>query len=98
MPYRLAQIDAQDGGRGIWGSAALRELPFEYRLRIGNERPFRPVGDVFTRRYVIAADYVRVHVNNRMFFGTELDAQTAGYTACPQDGSAYSASCFASGR
>jgi endonuclease YncB( thermonuclease family) len=98
LSYRAAQIEAQDGARGIWGSPALRELPFEYRLRIDNERPFRPVGDALTSRYVEAGDYPRVHVNNRLFFGSVFDAQAAGYLACPRDGPDYAAGCFAPGR
>jgi len=98
--YRAAEIEAQDLGRGIWNPALpLTELPFEYRLRIDRQTPFRPVGDYFTRRYVDAVDYRRVHVNNRVFFNNTADAASAGYLSCPrsQDGD-YSASCFASGR
>jgi endonuclease YncB( thermonuclease family) len=98
IQYRQAQIEAQDAGRGIWAtSGPLRELPFEYRLRIDNERPFRPVGDALTRRFVEPADYRQVHVNNRVFFGTALDARSAGYDACPREETGYSALCFAAG-
>ena len=59
--YRAAEIEAQAEGRGIWNPAApLTELPFEYRLRIDRDTPFRPVGDFFTRRYVEPSDYRRV--------------------------------------
>ena len=53
--YRAAEIEAQAEGRGVWNPAnPLTELPFEYRLRIDRDTPFRPVGDFFTRRYVDA--------------------------------------------
>ena len=99
IAYRSAQIEAQDAGRGIWSaSAPLLELPFEYRLRSDNESPFRPVGDFFTRRFVDAADYRQVPVNNRMFFASALDARFAGYEACPKENGGYSLACFAAGR
>ena len=97
--YRAAEIEAQTEGRGLWNPAnPLTELPFEYRLRIDRDTPFRPVGDYFTRRYVDAADYKRVDVNNRVFFNNTSDAGTAGYIACPRSNGEYSASCFAAGR
>jgi endonuclease YncB( thermonuclease family) len=98
--YRAAEIEAQAERRGIWNPAApLTELPFEYRLRIDRDTPFRPVGDYFTRNYVEPADYDRVHVNNRIFFNNRTDAAAAGYVACPRTGGGeYTASCFAPGR
>ncbi len=97
--YRSAQIEAQNAGRGVWSATgALRELPFEFRLRQDRFVPFRPVGDFFTQRYVEAADYGRVHVNNRVFFNTRMDAEAAGYLACSRDAAgAYSTDCFAPG-
>jgi len=98
--YRAAEIEAQAEGRGVWNPAApLTELPFEYRLRIDRDAPFRPVGDFFTRRYVDPADYRRVDVNNRVFFNNATDAAGAGYQPCPRDSAGtYAASCFAAGR
>jgi len=98
--YRAAEIEAQAEGRGIWNPAApLTELPFEYRLRIDRDTPFRPVGDYFTRNYVEPADYGRVHVNNRIFFNNRSDAVAAGYAPCPRPGGGdYAPSCFAPGR
>ena len=85
--YRAAEIEAQEQGRGVWNPAApLTELPFEYRLRIDRETPFRPVGDFFTRRYVDPPDYRRVDVNNRVFFNNTTDAASAGYLPCPRNG------------
>jgi endonuclease YncB( thermonuclease family) len=98
--YRAAGIEAQEQRRGVWSPAApLTELPFEYRLRIDRESPFRPVGDFFTRRYVDPPDYRRVEVNNRVFFNNTTDAAAAGYLACPRTGTGdYSSTCFAQGR
>lgn len=100
VEYRSAQIEAQSGRRGIWDpTRPLGELPFEYRLRIDREAPFRPVGDYFTHNYVEPSDYGRVEVNNRVFFNSRADAAAAGYQPCPRDGTgAYAASCFASGQ
>ena len=98
--YRAAEVQAQEQGRGVWNPAApLTELPFEYRLRIDRETPFRPVGDFFTLRYVDPSDYRRVDVNNRVFFNNSTDAASAGYLPCPRTGTGdYSSTCFAPGR
>jgi endonuclease YncB( thermonuclease family) len=95
--YRAAEIEAQAEGRGVWNPAnPLTELPFEYRLRIDRDTPFRPVGDFFTRRYVEPADYRRVDINNRVFFNNSADAASAGYLPCPRTGTGeYSSECFA---
>jgi len=100
VEYRAAQIEAQSGRRGLWDpTRPLVELPFEYRLRIDRDAPFRPVGDYFTRNYVEPSDYGRVHINNRVFFNTRADAASAGYQPCPRDGAgAYAVSCFAPGQ
>ncbi|WP_051399824.1 thermonuclease family protein [Haloechinothrix halophila] len=97
--YRTAQKEAQDNGRGIWDPAdPLTELPFEYRLRVNERVPDKPVGDWFTKKYVDPADYDEVHVNNRIFFWNESDAQEAGFSKCPQDSSGnYDSSCFSAG-
>lgn len=97
--YRTAQKQAQDNGRGIWDPAnPLTELPFEYRLRVNGQQPNKPVGDWFSKMYVDPADYDQVHVNNRIFFWTESDAQQAGFSKCPQDtNGTYDNSCFSAG-
>jgi endonuclease YncB( thermonuclease family) len=98
--YRAAQIEAQSAGRGVWDPVSpLREPPFEYRLRLDGDAPFRPVGDFFTHAYVDPPDYARVHVNNRVFFNNRGDAASAGFQPCPRDAAgAYAASCFAGGQ
>lgn len=97
--YRAAQIAAQDAGAGIWNPLrALREMPFEYRLRSGNRSPNQWVGDFLTRFYVEPASYRLVHVNNRVFFSNSAEATSAGFTLCPQQSGAYSAACFGGSR
>ena len=100
LDYRGAQIEAQDAGAGVWSPAQpLRELPFEYRARIDGRPLFRPVGDYLTRRYVDPASHTLVHVNNRVFFGSDAEARTAGYEPCPRGPeNRYSAACFAPGQ
>ncbi len=99
LEYRTAQIAAQDSGLGIWNpTRGLTELPFESRLRTGNRPPSQPVGDFLTRFYVDARSYRLVHVNNRVFFSNDAEAQGAGFALCPQQASSYAAHCFAGGR
>lgn len=93
--YRAAQVAAQRDGLGIWQPGhRLAELPFEYRRRKGGEPLSRPVGDWFTRSYVPAADVAAVPVNNRVFFSSTREAESAGFLPCPRDASGYAASCF----
>jgi endonuclease YncB( thermonuclease family) len=83
---RTAQIEAQDAGRGIWNPAApLVELPFEYRLRRSGELPARPTGDRLTLFFVDGASYRLVHVNNRIFFSNDDEAQAADASRTPDD-------------
>lgn len=95
--YRAAQQEARRARRGIWAPPGLRELPFEYRLRVDGGRPSRPVGDYFTGYYVPAAEYARVNVNNRVFFASESQARGAGYRPCPRVLDGFSGACFARG-
>jgi hypothetical protein len=96
--YRTVQIEAQDGGRGLWQRGGPSELPFEYRRRTSS-RPFdRVPGDYFARYYMDPLSYQRVHVKNRIFFDTASDAAGAGYRPCPQQELGYAAFCFAPGR
>lgn len=79
--YRAAMLEAKQAGRGIWNPAdPLTELPFEFRLRIGGRQPDKYVGDYYTKTYVDPANYPQIPVENRVFFWTEADAQSAGYT------------------
>lgn len=71
---------AREQGRGIFSpDHPLREMPFEFRLRMANRRPDKPVGDFRTRRLFAPERYDRVDVCNRIFFMNEEDARRAGY-------------------
>lgn len=93
--YRGAQVEARRAGRGIWDQGSpLTELPFEHRFRSQGRTNTQTVGDWFTRRYVDPGSYTLVDVDNRVFFGSEGEATSAGFQACPRQGTTYSASCF----
>ena len=93
--YRAAQIAAQRSGLGIWQPGRpLAELPFAYRRRKGGEALSRPVADWFTGYYVAPADFAAVPVNNRLFFSSVAEAESAGFRPCPRDATRYLASCF----
>ncbi|SGO78193.1 Endonuclease YhcR precursor [Mycobacterium tuberculosis] len=58
----------------------MKELPFEFRLRVGNRKPDKFVGDFATKEYVTPEKYREVPLENRVFFWREEDAKRAGYT------------------
>lgn len=94
--YRQAQKEARRNGRGVWDPAnPLKMLPYAYRLRKQREVPEKLAGDWFTRKYVAAEDYGEVHVNNRVFFWNERDAERAGFAPCARDRrGTYDETCF----
>lgn len=93
--YRTAQIEAQQNARGIWSRTnPLRELPFEYRLRIDGDAPGRPVGDSFTKFFIAPRDYALMSIHNRVFFNSDLEARSSEYKPCPVVAGAYSRDCF----
>ena len=98
--YRAAEIEAQVEPAGIWNPAApLTELPFEYRLRIDRDTPFRPVGDYFTRNYVEPPTTTACTSTTGSSSTIAPTPSAAGYVACPRTGTGdYAASCFAPGR
>ncbi|SDX23450.1 Endonuclease YncB, thermonuclease family [Marininema mesophilum] len=80
--YQSALLEAQKSGSGIWNPKdPLTELPFEFRLRVGNREPDKYVGNYETKKYVGPADYNKVPVEQRVFFLTESEAKEAGYTS-----------------
>lgn len=79
--YRKALKEAVAEKRGIWNPEdPLKELPFEFRLRVGNRKPDKFVGDFATKEYVAPEKYREVPLENRVFFWREEDAKRAGYT------------------
>lgn len=67
-------------GRGIFDPAdPLKELPFEFRLRMGERKPDKYVGDVETKKLFAPEDYDRVPLCRRVFFTRVADATRMGF-------------------
>ena len=65
---------------GIWNPKdPLREMPFEFRLRLSGRDPNKYVGDFRTQELFEPDDYKSVDVCDRIFFMTLDDAESAGY-------------------
>lgn len=81
LPYVNACKEAQRAGRGLWDIGnPLKEMPFEFRLRMQNRLPEKYVGDIETRKYVAPAQYKKIPVCNRIFFMNEREAKNAGFS------------------
>ncbi|SEN50327.1 thermonuclease family protein [Lihuaxuella thermophila] len=79
--YQSAYLEARQAGRGMWNpSNPIPELPFEFRDRVSGSSQDKYVGDYYTKKYVDPADYKQIPIENRVFFFTEADAQSAGYS------------------
>ncbi|SFT03124.1 thermonuclease family protein [Marininema halotolerans] len=79
--YQSALQVAQNTGAGMWDpSDPLKEMPFEFRLRIGKRDPDKYVGNYETKKYVDPTQYNDVPIEQRVFFLKESDAKEAGYT------------------
>jgi endonuclease YncB( thermonuclease family) len=75
---------AEKAGLGIFDpTQPLRELPFEFRLRMQNRKPDKFVGNLVTREYVPPARYREIPVCDRIFFMAEKDAKALGYQRVP---------------
>ncbi|OYD07603.1 thermonuclease family protein [Paludifilum halophilum] len=78
--YRNALENARKEGRGMWDPEnPIDELPFEFRMRIGNRKPDKYAGHFETKKYVKPANYKEIPLEQRVFFWNERDAQEAGY-------------------
>lgn len=67
--YRDAVIEAMEDGLGIWDrNDPLKELPFEFRMRVDGRRPHKYVGDFETKILYNPEDYRKVEIPNRVFF------------------------------
>ena len=72
---------AQVAGRGVFNPAnPLREMPFEFRLRMQKRQPDKFVGSLMTRQYVKPERYRNIPVCDRLFFLSESDAKKSGFT------------------
>lgn len=78
--YIAACNEAVEHGRGIFNpKGPLDELPFEFRLRMGDRQPDKYVGNYETHDLVHPADYHHVDVCQRVFFLDPADAEALGY-------------------
>jgi hypothetical protein len=59
------------------------ELPFEFRLRIGNREPDKFVANITTGFYVDPNRYNEIPIAYRLFFMREADALRAGFVYRP---------------
>lgn len=78
--YQAACEQAIREGRGIFDPRnPLREMPFEFRLRVGHRKPDKFVGDYRTKVLYEPAEYSRVDFCKRIFFFNEEDAAAARF-------------------
>lgn len=78
--YMQACDEAREAGRGIYDPARpLKEMPFEFRMRMQHRKPSRWVGDIDTHRLYAPADYDRVDLCRRVFFDKRDAAERLGF-------------------
>lgn len=78
--YADACRDAQAHGFGIWDrSEPLREMPFEFRLRMQERKPDRYVANIQTGKLYEPKDYKKVPDCDRLFFDRKSDALALGF-------------------
>ncbi|MBI4405881.1 MAG: thermonuclease family protein [Deltaproteobacteria bacterium] len=72
---------AQQEGRGIFDfQYPLKEMPFEFRLRVQHRKADKWVGNLDTKTFYEPSDYRRVDVCKRIFFMSAKDALRAGFS------------------
>ncbi len=78
--YLMSCDAARQEKRGIFNPARpLKELPFEFRMRMGNRQPEKYVGDYDTMKLYQPKDYKKVDVCRRIFFLTKTEALKIGF-------------------
>lgn len=78
--YIDACREASQAGRGIFNPARpLLEMPFEFRLRMGEREPDKYVGDFTTLALVRPRDYQKIGFCERVYFMRLSDAEDLGY-------------------
>lgn len=78
--YLQACDDARSEEVGIFDSSnPLKEMPFEFRIRMQGRKPNKYVGDFATKKLYRPADYDEVDVCQRIFFTRLMDAKRAGF-------------------
>ncbi len=79
--YLKACEDARAEGLGNFNPTnPLRELPFEFRLRMQNRTMEKYVGDFTTKKLYAPEKYKKVDVCKSIFFLTKTEARRAGYS------------------
>jgi endonuclease YncB( thermonuclease family) len=79
--YLQACQAAVDQGLGIFSPTnGLKELPFEFRIRMRRGKPDKLVGDIQTKKFVDPSEYKQIAPCQRVFFMNEQDAANAGFT------------------
>lgn len=78
--YFQACEAARSARIGIFNPAnPLREMPFEFRLRMQNRKPDKYVGDISTKKLYAPAQYRKVDLCRRIFFIDAATAKKLGY-------------------
>ena len=76
--YQNALVQARSQGLGIWNvDTPLELLPFEFRIKVSNGVPNKWVVDSHTKIIYEPKDYHKVPVEQRIFFMTKQDAESA---------------------
>lgn len=79
--YSQAVKEAYDAGLGIWNpDDPLQELPFVFRAREQGKGLTRYVGNHSTKVYVDPTEWESVPVEERVFFASPSEAESAGYS------------------
>lgn len=77
---RQAVIEARTHKRGVFFSeTGLRELPFEFRMKVRRSQPNKYVGNYTTKVLYAPHEYSVVDLENRVFFYKRRDALKADY-------------------
>lgn len=84
--YSQAAASACNAKLGIWSEEnPLLELPFVFRAREQGKGLLRYVGNYYTHKYVVPAEWESVPVEARVFFSSPEEAETNGYTSVEED-------------
>ncbi len=84
--YQDAVKEAKDAGLGIWNPEdPLLELPFAFRANDDEKGFLRYVGNSDTDKYVVPEKWADVPVEYRVFFSSEAEAESYGYTPAGEE-------------
>ncbi len=78
--YLMSCDAARQEGRAIFSrSRPLKEMPFEFRMRMAERTPDKYVGNYDTMELYAPEDYKKVDVCRRIFFMTKAEAVRIGF-------------------